>query len=1022
MSDTETSAKIKVTADTGGAVPKLEEAAKATDGLKTSAKAAGVEQKALAAEMKAGRAVIAGATKAMTEAAEATRDASLAERAFGKTSSEAAAATRAATAAQREATAAVEASAREVKRLEAELAKVRTETNAATPAMRRLEGQLDAARAAADKQATSLQRLQLEQLASVRATEQQARSLERRERLLKIVEDEEREATKAAEAQTRAIAASVAVVDAGTGAVHRTAEAHREAALVARAFGKDSKEAAAAQQAATIVQAAAGRAAAAASAEVHRLEAEIAKVRTETNATTPAMQRMEEQLLRARDAAAAQTKALEQLELEQMAVARGAKEKAAGFDFASAASSKLMSVLGPTALVGTLMGTATWLGAAAEETLQYQTALANLPFAIEGAQDSSRGLIDEQTLLASASQAVALKVATTEDTFNDLAESATILGARLQQPADQLLNNLVTALGRGSTELLDNAGIVMKTAQAQDLYAASIGKTAKQLTDHEKTTAFATEAFRAIKASADNTTVAFDSNAAMLVRWKVAAVDAMDAMTRSPITAMDAIEGVTDEIKRLETGFGEFSEMLDVYERPLETLEQRMLAITAATHGANQAGLEWVATQIMSAQQLEKVDDAKYAARAEQLRKIEEAQRQAAVREKEQAGARALSAALGRDRDAREEFGKEQGKAEKAGARGAAKGESAAAKAAKARAEHGENLHEFGSEMSTYAAKEAKRLREEKAKDQEKAWDAEEQLHERRDLAFERELEMIEARGLAEEEAQAAREDLMMRRMSADERYAEHARDIAATEEQRQVATTQLEAAEHAKRIAAKRKQVAAEQKEENRRAGIFAKVNSHITGLGESLVAAAWAQAEGEKGAVAASVAAYAKGVAQKMALKALEETALGVAALAGIVTAGLAPPHFAAAALAGAAAVAAGAAAGAFGAIANAQAGGGGGAGASGFRSAGGGGGSASASGGQQLQELNKIPVSREAEGRQAASSPNRQSPHAATRRGGDTINNFVLGGTEEQVGKALRKIVDDAGVGRGGTRGND
>jgi len=1044
MSDTETSAKIKVTADTGGAVPELEKAKRSTDDLKTAAKAAGAEQKALAAEMKAGRAVIAGTTKALTSAVEATRDATLAERAFGKESREAATAQQAATAAHQAAARATEASAREVKRLEAELAKVKTEANASTPAMKRLENQLEAARVAADKQSTSLQRLQLEQQAAARAAEQQAAAvsraaaqevaasakqeaaLERRERLLKIVEREEREAAHAADAQAKAVAASASIVDAATQAVHKTTEAYREAALVERAFGKDSKEAAAALQVAAVQQAAAGRAAAAAAAEVKRLDGELAKMRTETNAATPAMKQLEEQLLRAKDAAEKQAKALEQLELEQRAAARGADKGSQGFDLLGAAGGKLMSVLGPAALAGSLMGVASWLGTAAEKTLQYQTAVANLPFGIEGAQKATHGLVDEQTLLAAASQAVALKVATTGADFELLAAASTKLAAKLNQPADALLSNLVTALGRGSTELLDNAGIVLKTSEAQERFAKSIGKTTDQLTDQEKATAFRVEALKAIQASADSTTVAFDGGAAAVLRWQVRFTDAMAAAERAPLAVADAIVGANAHLQHQH-------ELLVVLQDPLGTLEQRMLSINEATRGANQAGLEWLSTLTMSAAQLEKLEDAKYKARAQGLQDKADAATDEKVRKSETARAAASALALTRDRDAREQFAKQQATAVTQGKQSSKAGASAAAKGAAAIDKGNDDVWaQFTRDASEAeaAAKEVQRVRDE-VRAEEMA--AEERLYEAKVRNLERELEMLEVLGeadqeaqntneyllmqrvSADEQAQTAREELLMRRITADEEFARHQEKMGATEEQRLQATTRLEAAEHAKRIAATRKQVAAEQKEGARRAAIFEKVNGHITGLGESLVAAAWAQAEGEEGAVAASVSAYAKGVAQKMALKALEETALGVAALAGIVTAGLAPPHFAAAALAAAAAAAAGAAAGAFGAIASSQQSGGS-ASASGFRpgGSGGGGGDASASAErQQLQQLNQIPVSRETEGRAAASSPNRQSPQTARR--GDTFNNIVLGATEEQVGRAFRKIITGEGYRR-------
>lgn len=883
-----------------------------------AADAAGKGQKGLGREVAQTRALQLEATEATRAARQATADHARTLEAFGKDSREAAASLAKLSAAEDEARRATGAAADSLTKTAKAVEDATRGAEEMTPAMKRAAAQVSRLSQDLDRTTAELKRMELGSLAATRAVDVQAKALERQERLLKIIEREEREAARAAEVQANAIAASVSVVDAGTHAVQKAAEAHREAALVARAFGKDSREAAAAQQTATIVQTAAGRAAAAATAEVRRLEAEIAKVRVETNAATPAMQRLEDQLLRAKDAAEKQTKALEHLELEQRAVARGAKDNAAGFDLAGMASSKLTSMLGPAALTGTLIGAATWFGTAAEKTLQYQTAMANLPFTIEGAQRATRGLVSEQTLMAAASSAVALKVATTSEEFEELASASVILAAKLNQPADQLLNNLVTALGRGSTELLDNAGIVMKTAQAQDLYAASLGKTAKQLTDTEKSVAFRTEALKAIKESADSTTVAFDSNAAMVVRWKVALVDAMDALTRSPITAMDAIEGVVDQTKIWAQQLEDLDTHLRIVQHPIESLEERMRALTEATHGANQVGLEWLATQIMSAQQLDAANDAKYKARADQLQKLEEMQRRAAVGAADQARAKADALGMGRDRDAREEFGKEQGKAEKSGERGAKQGETAAAKRAAAIEKENEAIWaQFtkDAEVAAAASKESQRIREEEQKHREEMFDREASLQDRRLEAFDHEGEMLAIQlerqaleGQTAEEAQRLREELLDRRLVAEREAADQLARMAASDEQREQARTRAENVERQRQLTSLRAMAAAEKAEHDKRAVRVEKVLGHINGLGAALTEAAWQAAEGQKGAGLMALGEYLKTVSKQMAVKALVETALGVSALAGVVTAGLAPGHFAAAGMAAAAAVAAG------------------------------------------------------------------------------------------------------------------
>ena len=217
------------------------------------------------------------------------------------------------------------------------------------------------------------------------------------------------------------------------------------------------------------------------------------------------------------------------------------KAPATGFDMMGMASGKLMSVLGPAALGGTLMALGSWLGEASEKTLQYETALANLPFALEGAQAATRGLMSESKLAAAASSALALGVVKTDAEFSQLASDAAKIALKLGVSTDQMIGDLTTALGRGSAMILDNAGIILKVSDANEAYAASIGKTVSQLDEAEKKIAFQTAAMAAIRASADATTVAYESNAASIARLKVSAGDAWEAIERASVNAVGAV-------------------------------------------------------------------------------------------------------------------------------------------------------------------------------------------------------------------------------------------------------------------------------------------------------------------------------------------------------------------------------------------------------------------------------------------------------------------------------------------------
>lgn len=181
-------------------------------------------------------------------------------------------------------------------------------------------------------------------------------------------------------------------------------------------------------------------------------------------------------------------------------------------------------------------------------------------------------------------------------------------------------------------------------------------------------------------------------------------------------------------------------------------------------------------------------------------------------------------------------------------------------------------------------------------------------LYELKVAGFERDQELLDAAGQADEEAQAARERLALRRLDAEKEFAAQQMRFARTDAQREAATTRMEAQEHQRRLMGIRKMAAVEEAENARKVALMEKVTGRVSDLGTAMVQAAWDAAEGQRGAGLQALGDYLKTVSKQMAVKALVETALGVSALAGVVTAGLAPGHFAAAGIAAGVAVAAG------------------------------------------------------------------------------------------------------------------
>ncbi|WAS96037.1 hypothetical protein [Nannocystis punicea] len=261
-------------------------------------------------------------------------------------------------------------------------------------------------------------------------------------------------------------------------------------------------------------------------------------------------------------------------------------------------------------------------------------------------------------------------------------------------------------------------------------------------------------------------------------------------------------------------------------------------------------------------------------------------------------------------------------------------------------------------------------------------------LREKRIEVMGRELEALEARGIAESEqidfilynveieseTALAREALIDQRIAAEERLARWQIQNAQTFEQREKAQTRLEQIEHQKRLVGLKKTADVEEKEQEKRKKTMQVVSGAVTALGEGMADALERMAQGEKGAIASMLSELLKGVAKKHAILALGEAALAIGAAASYRYAAAAQHGTAAALHIGVAAAAAGGAIAA-GAIAESRgAGGGGGGGSSGqsaLNTAQSSGGSGGGGGGDEGLEAQDVPISHEQLRRGDASS---------------------------------------------------
>jgi hypothetical protein len=115
-------------------------------------------------------------------------------------------------------------------------------------------------------------------------------------------------------------------------------------------------------------------------------------------------------------------------------------------------------------------------------------------------REATKGTVSDVDLLTAANNALALGLPV--DDLDDLFASAMDVGHAMGRSTLQAVQDLTTGIGRGSARILDNLGILIDTNQSYEDFAATLEKTASELTEAEKKTAFQTAAFEALNEKA----------------------------------------------------------------------------------------------------------------------------------------------------------------------------------------------------------------------------------------------------------------------------------------------------------------------------------------------------------------------------------------------------------------------------------------------------------------------------------------------------------------------------------------
>tara|TARA_R100000008_G_scaffold47173_1_gene27902 strand:- start:1549 stop:3450 length:1902 start_codon:yes stop_codon:yes gene_type:complete len=114
----------------------------------------------------------------------------------------------------------------------------------------------------------------------------------------------------------------------------------------------------------------------------------------------------------------------------------------------------------------------------------------NAAVAVDKLKEATNGTLSEFDLFQQANNAMVLGVTKNSDEMAQMFDMAQRLGAALGKDTKLSIESLVTGIGRQSRLMLDNIGIIVKSEEAYESYAAQLGKSKDELTDAEKKQAF----------------------------------------------------------------------------------------------------------------------------------------------------------------------------------------------------------------------------------------------------------------------------------------------------------------------------------------------------------------------------------------------------------------------------------------------------------------------------------------------------------------------------------------------------
>lgn len=166
----------------------------------------------------------------------------------------------------------------------------------------------------------------------------------------------------------------------------------------------------------------------------------------------------------------------------------------------------------------------------------------------------SAGTVSKLELMTQANNALLLGLPV--DKFGEVVKLARGAAASLGTSVEFQLKSLVTGLGRNSKLMLDNAGIIVDTARAHQIFADSIGVSVEALSDQQKKQAFISAALKTGRENLEKQGGVVTSTADM---WKSFGVTLTNIKDKLSILVIPAFNEVIRTTKPMIDLFSELS-------------------------------------------------------------------------------------------------------------------------------------------------------------------------------------------------------------------------------------------------------------------------------------------------------------------------------------------------------------------------------------------------------------------------------------------------------------------------------